>query len=87
MDIQKSWEISRNHPHARAFRHRLNRHTLQARTMNTSTAIVIAAAWGYAAVNRLAPNITDLGIKRTVQRAWLLTAIALAFDVANKIFL
>lgn len=53
--------------------------------MSTGTAIIIAAAWAYAAANRLAPNITDLGIKRTVERAWLLTAIALLFETAFRV--
>lgn len=53
--------------------------------MNTSTAIVIAAAWLYAAIARHAPGVTDVGIKLPVRRAWMLTAIALAFDAAFRL--
>ena len=51
--------------------------------MSIGTAIVIAAAWAYAAATRLAPKVTDLGIKRGAQRAWMLTAIAVAFETAS----
>lgn len=53
--------------------------------MSIATAIVIAAGWLYAAATRLSSNVSELGIRKGVRRAWLLTGLALVVEAISQL--
>lgn len=51
--------------------------------MDIGTGIAIAGVWIYAGVAIQARNISELGIKKSVRRAWIVTFLVMAFELIH----
>ena len=52
--------------------------------MEIGTSIVVASAWLMVAAYAVAPNITNAGMATAVRRVWLISALAVTFDIITK---